>query len=68
MYSALFLIDPLEVWLTGDLTNHYAESAILSDKQPRQEIKINNGGLELGIGYWHTTRWRYFLMFISRYD
>jgi len=28
----------ITVWLTGDMTNHNAESAILSDKQTRQEI------------------------------
>ncbi len=31
--TLFLIIDPLQgVWLTGDLTNHYTESAILSDK------------------------------------
>ncbi len=33
-------------WLTGDLTNHNAESAILPDKQIRHK-SINFGGLKL---------------------
>ncbi len=32
------IIDPSQgAWLTGNLTNHNAESAILSNKQTRQE-------------------------------
>ncbi len=27
------------IWLADDLTNHDAESAILSDKQPKQESR-----------------------------
>ncbi len=30
----------LGIWLTGDLTNHNTESAILSDKQTRQERRL----------------------------
>ncbi len=44
----LVTIDPSQgVWLTGDLTNHNTESAILSVKQTRQESKLTSGGLEL---------------------
>ncbi len=33
--------DPSQgVWLTGDLTNHNAESVILSDKQIRQKSRL----------------------------
>ncbi len=36
--KTFIIIDPSPgVWLTGDLTNHNAEAAILFDKQTRQE-------------------------------
>ncbi len=41
-------IDPSQrAWLTGDLTNHNAESAILSDKQIRQESIFTSVDLNL---------------------
>ncbi len=64
-------IDPsLGVWLTGDLTNHNAKSAILSDKQSRQESRLTSRDLNLKIGvYWHLSavERRYLLMFIHVY-
>ncbi len=44
MQSAVnMLIDPSQgVWLIGDLTNHNAESTILSDKQTRQESRLTS--------------------------
>ncbi len=42
------LINPLlEVWWTGDLTNHNAKSAILSNKQTRQESRLMSVDLNL---------------------
>ncbi len=34
-------------WLTGDLTNHNTESAILSDKQIRQENRLSSVDLKM---------------------
>ncbi len=39
-------------WLTRDLTNNNAESAILPDKQIRQESRLTSVDLNLKKSYW----------------
>ncbi len=41
LFKITVVNDPSQgAWLTGDLTNHNAKSAILSDKQIRQESRL----------------------------
>ncbi len=59
-------------WLTGDLTNHNEESAILSDKQFWQErnVRLTSVDLNLKNGvYWRLSavEIKYLLMFIHFY-
>ncbi len=64
-------IDPLPGdWLTGDLTNHNGESAILSDKQTGQESRLMLVDLNLinsVYGHLSVVETRYHLMFIHIY-
>ncbi len=71
----LLSIDPSwGAWLTGGLTNHNAESVILSDKQISQASRLNLVDLNLRKAvHWHLSMFetRYLLMFIralSKYE
>ncbi len=53
-------IDPSQgVWLTGNLTNHIAESAVLFDKQTRQESTVNY--------CWWTSTWKFMFILLCNW-